>query len=84
MARLATQIKTLHGFTLKELIDFLKNTDSKYTRLALIAATMRYYGYSNEEIINATNLSNISIFKHIKTWNTKDIKSVEDHRDGNR
>lgn len=82
MGRPAIQVKTLHNYTIEELIELKNSTTSKYTRLALTAITMRYQGYSNTEIIEATNLSKVSIVAHIKDWNSHGIASIEDHRGG--
>lgn len=84
MGRPSLQVTTLHGHTIEELIKLKNTTDSKYTRLALTAITMRYSGYSNTQIIESTGLSKVSIGEHIKNWNTFGLKSVEDHRGGNR
>lgn len=84
MGRLSIQVTTLHEYTLEELINLKNTTESKYTRLALTAITMRYSGYSNTQIIEATNLSKVSIVAHIKNWNKFGLKSVEDRRGGNR
>jgi transposase len=74
----------LHNYSIVELIDLKNSTNSKYTRLALTAITMRYQGYSNSQIIETTNMSKVSIVAHIKDWNIHGIKSVEDQRGGNR
>lgn len=84
MGRPSIPVQTLHDYTIEELINLKNTTNSKYTRLALTAITMRYYGYSNSEIIKATGLSKVSIVDHIKAWNTHGLKSVEDQRGGNR
>ena len=84
MGRPSIQISTLHGYTIEELVDFKNTVESKYSRLALTVITMRYSGYSNAEIIENTNLSKVSIVAHIKNWNTFGLKSVENHRGGNR
>lgn len=66
MGRPAIQVTTLHNYTMEELIDLKNSTTSKYTRLTLTAITIQYQGYSNTEIIEATNLSKVSIIAHIK------------------
>jgi len=83
MGRPIIDVTTLHGYTIEELIDIKNNAESKYTRLALAAITMRYTGYSNSQIIQTTGLSKGSIVAHIKNWNTYGLKSIEDHRGGN-
>lgn len=84
MGRPSIPVQTLHGYTIEELINMKNSTKSQYTRLALTAITMRYCRYSNDEIIQATNLSKVTIVKHIKNWNSKGLKSVEEQRGGNR
>lgn len=84
MGRPAIQVSTLHGYTIEELIDLKNSTDSKYTRLSLTAITMRYCGYSNTQIIEATGLSKVSIVAHIKDWNKYGVNSIEEHRGGGR
>ncbi len=84
MARPTIQITGLHGFTYEELIDLKNSTESKYTRLALTAITMRYKGYTNTAITESTGLSHVTIVAHIKNWNAKGFKSVENHRGGNK
>lgn len=83
MGRPTMGITTLHGYTIEELINIKNNTDSKYTRLALSAITMRYAGYSNSQIIENTGLNKATVVAHVKSWNTHGLKSVEDHRGGN-
>ena len=80
MARPATQINGLQGYTFEELIDLKNSSKSKYTRLALTVITMRYKGYSNTEIIEATGLSKVTIVSHINKWNAIGFKAVKDHR----
>lgn len=82
MGRPSIPVKTLHGHTIEELIAMKNNTDSKYTRLALTAITMRYCGYSNAQIIEATGFSKVTIVAHIKAWNSSGLKSVQRHRVG--
>lgn len=84
MARPAFKVTTLHGYSIDELNDLKNTTDSKYTRLALAAVTMRYLGYSNEQIIETTGLSKVSIVAHVKNWNAAGLESVLEHRGGNR
>jgi transposase len=84
MGRPSIQVQNLHGYTIEELIDLKNTAESHYTRLALTAITMRYLKYSNEQIIKATGLSKVSIVAHIKNWNDFGLKSIEDHRGGNR
>ncbi len=84
MGRPSIQVTTLHEYTIEELIDLRNNTECKYSRLALTVITMRYNGYSNAEIIESTGLSKVSIVAHIKNWNSIGIKSVEEHRGGQR
>lgn len=84
MGRPSIQVETLHGYTIEELIDLKNTTESHYTRMALTAITMRYFGYSNAEVTKATGLSKVTIVAHIKNWNIAGFKSIEDHRGGNR
>lgn len=84
MGRSMIQASTLHGYALEELIELQNITESKYTRLALQAVTMRFRGYSNDAIEESTSLSNVSIVTHIKNWNSIGLESVEDHRGGKK
>ena len=84
MGRPNIQVSTLHGYKLEELIELQNITESAYTRLALQAVTMRYRGYSNDEIIESTGLSKVSIVSHIKKWNLHGLQSVEEHRGGRK
>lgn len=84
MGRPSLQITTLHGYTIKELVDLKNSTDSKYTRLVLAAVTMRYYGYSNTQITEATGLCKTSIVAHLKNWNKYGIKSTQEVRGGKK
>jgi hypothetical protein len=45
---------------------------------------MRYNGYSNAQISEATDLNKVTIIYHVKGWNYLGLKSVEDHRGRNR
>lgn len=83
MGRPTIQVTTLHGYTIKELIDLKNTADSKYTRLVLDIVTMKYNEYSNAQISEATGLSNVTIVKHLKNWNSTGIKSTTDCRGGN-
>ena len=82
MGRPSIPVETLHDHTIEELIDMKNSTNSKYTRLCLSAITMRYCGYSNTQIIEATGLSKVIIVAHIKAWNTSGLKSIQNHRGG--
>lgn len=84
MGRPSIQVTTLHGYTFEELINLKNTTESKYTRLALTAITMRYKGYSNAQIIEVTGLNKVTIIDHVKKWNVVGFKSVEDHRGGKK
>lgn len=84
MGRTQTQVTTLHGYSFEELIDIKNNTSSKYTALVLTTITMRYKGYSNEQIIEATGLSKVAIISQIKKWNSFGFEAAEDHRGGNK
>ena len=84
MGRKSLQVTTLHGNTIKELIQLKNSHKSKYSRLVLTVITMRYNGYSNDQIIENTGLSNVSIVKHIKLWNSVGLESIEDNRGGNK
>lgn len=66
MGRPMLQVNTLHGYKLEELIELQNKTKSSYTRIALQAITMRYRGFSNDEIIKSTGLSKVSIVSHVK------------------
>ena len=82
MGRKSLAITSLYGYKIKELIDLKNTINSKYSRLVLTVITMRYCGYSNSAIIEATGLSKVSIVSHIKNWNDNGIKAIEDHRGG--
>ena len=82
MGRPMLQVNTLHGYKLEDLIELQNKTKSSYTRIALQAITMRYRGFSNEEIIKSTGLSKVSIVSHVKRWNLLGLQSVEEHRGG--
>lgn len=82
MGRKSLEIESLYGHKIEELVELKNTINSKYSRLVLTVITMRYYGYSNCDIINATGLSKVSIISHIKAWNNNGIKSIEDHRGG--
>lgn len=84
MGRPSTQVTTLHKYSFEELIDIKNSTNSKYTILVLTIITMRYKGYSNEQIIETTGLSKVAIISHIKKWNSFGFKAAEDHRCGNK
>jgi transposase len=84
MGRRMIQVSTLHGYKLEDLIELHNTTESTYTRLALQAVTLRYRGYSNDEVIKSTGLSKVSIVAHIKDWNSYGLQSVEDHRGGKK
>lgn len=84
MARPMIEVDTLHGHTIDELIDLKNSTNSKYTRLALMAITMRYRGYSNTQVTEATGLSKVAIVDHIKKWNKFGLKSIVEHRGGKK
>lgn len=84
MGRTIIQVSTLHGYKLEELIELQNTTESAYTRLALQAVTMRYRGFTNDEIIESTGLSKVSIVSHIKNWNSFGLKSAEEHRGGKK
>jgi len=84
MGRPALQVTTLHGYTIEELIDLKNSTDSKYSRLSLTAITMRYCGYSNAQIIEATGLCNVAIVAHVKSWNKHGLKSIQETRGGKK
>lgn len=84
MGRPSIQVQNLHGHTIEELIDLKNTTKSHYTRLALTAITMRYLEYTNEQINKVTGLSQVSIVAHVKKWNKLGLKSIEDHRGGNK
>lgn len=84
MGRRSLQVDTLHGTTIEELVKLKNNHKSKYSRLVLTVITMRYNGYSNAQIIENTGLSNVSIVKHIKQWNSNGLKSIEDNRGGKK
>ena len=82
MGRKSFQITSLYGYKVEELVELKNTTNSRYSRLALTVITMRYCGYSNNDIIVATGLSKASIVKHIKEWNSNGLKSTKDHRGG--
>lgn len=82
MGRPATKVETLHGFKIDELVKIKNNTKSKYTRLVLTAITMRYSGFSNEQICRTTQLSRATIFSYITSWNRYGFKSLKDNRGG--
>lgn len=82
MGRYTIEIEGLKGYKLEELIKLKNNIKSKYSRLVLTIVTMKYRGYSNVEICEATQLSNPTVITHIKHWNKLGIKSIEDHRGG--
>jgi transposase len=82
MGRKASAIESLYEYKIEELVELKNNINSKYSRLVLTVVTMRYYGHSNSEIINATGLSKPSIVRHITDWNRLGIKAIEDHRGG--
>ncbi len=84
MGRPVIQVSTLHEYRLEELIELQNTTESIYTRAALQAITMRYRGYSNNEIIKSTGLSKVSVVSHIKNWNLLGLQSVEEHRGGKK
>jgi transposase len=84
VGRTQTEITTLHGYSFEELIDIKNTTESKYTALVLTIITMRYKGYSNDQIIEITGLSKVAIISHIKKWNSFGFKAAEDHRGGNK
>lgn len=74
--------KSLYGYKIEELVELKNTINSKYSRLVLTVVTMRYFGHPNNEIINATGLSKVSIVRHIRDWNKLGIKAIEDHRGG--
>jgi len=82
MGRKSFGIETLHEYKIEDLVELKNNIDSKYSRLALTVVTMRYFGQSNTDIIEATRLSKTSIVKHIKEWNAHGIESIKDNRGG--
>lgn len=82
MGRKSFVITSLHGYTIKELVDLKNSTNSNYSRLVLTVVTMRYQGHCNIDIIEATNLTKPSIVKHVKAWNDCGIKATIDNRGG--
>jgi len=82
MGRKSFAITSLHGYTIKELVDLKNNTNSNYSRLVLTVVTMRYQGHCNNDIIEATNLTKPSIVKHVKAWNNCGMKATIDNRGG--
>ena len=84
MPRTTTKVNELYGLTYDELIDMKNSTKSKYTRVALTTISMRYKGYSNAEIAEATGLSNVTIVRQVNNWNKYGLKSVEEHRGGKK
>lgn len=82
MGRHTIEIQGLNGYKLDELIKLKNTLKSKYSRLVLTAVTMKYSGYSNIQICEATQLSNTTVISHIKQWNKYGIKSIKDHRGG--
>lgn len=84
MGRTQTKVTSLHGYTFEELIEIKNTTNSKYTALVLTTITMRYKGYSNDQIIETTGLSKVAIISQIKKWNSFGFEAAEDHRGGNK
>lgn len=76
------EIKSLYGYNIEELVELKNTTNSKYSRLVLTIATMRYCSYSNSYIIKVTGLSKASISNHINNWNSDGLKSTKDNRGG--
>jgi hypothetical protein len=51
MGRKALEINSLHEYKTEDLTNLKNTTDSKYTRLVLTIIIIRYYDYSNDDII---------------------------------
>jgi len=71
------KITTLHGYTIEELIYLKDIAESKYTRLALKVITMRYNGYSNDQIVEATGLNKVTIINHVKNGTLLALKRLK-------
>lgn len=84
MAKPTLQITTLHNCDIKELIDLKNTTTCKYTRLSLTVVTMKYQGFSNAQIAEATGFSNTTICLHIKNWNQRGLPATEERRGSGR
>lgn len=82
MGRKCLQIKTLHNYTIADLQEEVKKTDSDYTRSMLLTIIMRYQGFSTTEIIKTIGKCRPAITKYIKKWNESPLNLI-DHRGNN-
>ncbi|KXG73601.1 helix-turn-helix domain-containing protein [Thermotalea metallivorans] len=83
MGRKCIQVETLHGLTIKDLQNKVKQATSSYTRNVLTAVIMRYSGISTNEIMKVLGVSRPTVTKYINEWNANPAKSIVDHRGGN-
>lgn len=82
MCRKMIEVSTLHGLTIDEVINLSNNSKNKYASLILTIVIMRYNKHSTSEIMRTVGTSKVTVSKHIKMWNKKGIKALEDHRGG--
>lgn len=82
MGRKAIEVATLHGYTLEDLVALRNTHESKYARIILTVIIMKYNKSSNQDIIEATQKSGVTIVDYVKRWNKLGIKCLEDHRGG--
>lgn len=79
MAMHLVEVKTLHGYTINEIINSSK---SKYTKCLLSAAIMRYNGIHTDDIMKTICRTRASITTYINKWNEYGIDSIIDNRGG--
>lgn len=82
MSRKTIEITTLHGYTVKELLNMKDNHDSSYARNILSAVIMKHQGFKSTEIVKVLGKSHVTIIKYIKSWNKSGIECLKDNRGG--
>ncbi|MFZ5967922.1 MAG: helix-turn-helix domain-containing protein [Bacillota bacterium] len=82
MGRKLLEIKTLHGFTIDELIALEESYQKKSLKSLLRTVIMRYRGIHTEEIQHILGKSRPAITGYINKWNKHGIDALVDNRGG--
>lgn len=84
MGRKMVEVKTLHGYTVEELLEMKNTLKNSYSYTALLAITMRYQNIHTDDIVKILGLSKPAILEYIHKWNEQGLEAIKDHRGGSK
>ncbi|NPV54922.1 MAG: helix-turn-helix domain-containing protein [Firmicutes bacterium] len=76
------KVKSMHGFTVKELAKIIEKSQSPYTRRILSAVVMTANEVPSEVITKTLGCSHATVCRYVHLWNEHGLEGARDHRGG--